>query len=142
MRVVKCSQPDRFQPAGYWASQGVETEEEVRWEMLWQAATSDTDLAKQAREHAEGCDYCGDVLDRFLRVSYAMKPGQKVDLAICPSAATLVDFQHKLLSPEITQKVATHIQKCSICARELKWLLKSERQSRRPVIMTPRGPRS
>jgi hypothetical protein len=139
MRVVKCSEPDRFQPVGYWASQGLETEDEVRLEMLWQAATSDTDLAKQAREHAEGCDYCGDVLDRFVRVSYAMKPGQKIDLAICPSSADLFDFLHKTLSPEITQKIGAHIQKCGVCAKELKWLEKSEERSKKPLLMTPRA---
>src|SRR5580704_2498034 len=98
MRVVKCSEPERFQPVGYWASQGLEKEEEVRWEMLWQAATAETDVAKQVLEHAEGCDYCGDILDRFRRVSYSMKPGRKVELAICPSSADLVDYLHHALS--------------------------------------------
>jgi hypothetical protein len=139
MRVVRCSEPERFQPAGYWASQGLETEEQVRWEMLWQAATSETDVAKQALQHAEGCDYCGDVLDRFRRVSYSMKPGRVVNLAICPSSSTLVDFLHQGLSPEVTQKVSSHLQKCKICSRELKWLARSERRSKRPVIMTPRA---
>jgi len=139
MRVVKCSEPERFQPVGYWASQGLETEEQVRWEMLWQAATSETDVAKQAREHAEGCDYCGDVLDRFRVLSYAMKPGKPVDLAVCPSAADLVDFLHQQLSPEGSQKVGTHVQKCKLCNGELKWLAKAEKQSKRPVLMTPRA---
>jgi len=139
MRVVKCSEPERFQPVGYWASQGLETEDQVRWEMLWQAATGETDLAKQALEHAEGCDYCGDVLDRFRRASYAMKPGQPVALAVCPSAADLVDFQHQMLAPDITEKVRAHIQKCKLCSKELNWLAKSEKRSRRPVIMTPRA---
>jgi len=139
MRVVKCSEPERFQPVGYWASQGLETEEQVRWEMLWQAATSETDVAKQALEHAEGCDYCGDVLDRFRGLSDAMKPGKAVDLAICPSAADLVDFLHKLLSPEVSQKLGAHVQKCKLCSGELKWLAKAEKQSKRPVLMTPRA---
>jgi hypothetical protein len=139
MRVVKCSEPERFQPAGYWASQGLETEEQVRWEMLWQAATLETDLAKQALEHAEGCDYCGDVVDCFRRISYAMKPGQNAELAICPSSADLVDYLHKQLPPELTQKIGLHLQKCSNCSRELKWLTKAEKRSRRPVIMTPRA---
>src|SRR5271155_4823816 len=102
MRVVNCSEPERFQPAGYWASQGLESEEQVRWDMLWQAATSDNDVAKQALEHAEGCDYCGDVLDRFRRLTYAMKPGHAVKLAICPAASELFDFQHNSLSAEIS----------------------------------------
>jgi hypothetical protein len=139
MRVVKCSEPERFQPAGYWVSQGLQTEEEVRWEMLWQAATSETDIAKQALEHAEGCDYCGDVLDRFRRVKYSMKPGRTVELAICPSSADLVDFLHHVLSAEINQKVAAHLQKCANCSKELKWVAKAEKRSRRPVIMTPRA---
>jgi hypothetical protein len=107
--------------------------------MLWQAATSDTELAKAAREHAEGCDYCGDVLDRFMRLKYAMKPERAVELAICPSAADLYDFLHELLTPEIRQKVAAHIPKCSFCAGEVKWLQKSEAQSKKPLIMTPRA---
>jgi hypothetical protein len=139
MRVVKCSEPDRFQPVGYWASQGLATEEEVRWEMLWQAATADTDVARQALEHAEGCDYCGDILDRFRRVAYSMKPGRTVDLAICPSSADLFDFLHNGLTPEITHKVDAHIKTCSICAKELKWLGESGKRSKRPVIMTPRA---
>src|SRR5579871_6471416 len=139
MRVVKCSEPERFQPAGYWASQGLQTEDEVRWEMLWQAATSQTDIAKQALEHAEGCDYCGDVLDRFRNVSYALKPGRTVDLAICPSSADLVDHLHKLLAPEVEEKVANHIKKCSICAKELSWLAKAEKRSANVVLMTPRA---
>lgn len=139
MRVVKCSQPERFQPEGYWASQGLETEEQVRWELLWQAATSDTDIAKQALEHAEGCDYCGDVVDRFRSVAYAMQPGRKIQLAICPSAANLVDFQHKILPPDISQKVAAHLQVCRSCSRDLKWLARSEKRSQRPVMMTPRA---
>ena len=65
MRVVNCSEPDRFQPAGYWASQGLETEEQVRWEMLWQAATVRHRRRQADVAHAEGCDYCGDMLDRF-----------------------------------------------------------------------------
>jgi len=139
MRVVNCSEPDRFQPAGYWASQGLETEEQVRWEMLWQAATSETDLAKQTLQHAEGCDYCGDVMDRFRRVAYAMKPGQTVKLAICPGAAELFDFTHNALSADISAKVAAHVKKCAICNGEVRWLAKSEKQSTRPVIMTQRA---
>jgi hypothetical protein len=139
MRVVKCSEPERFQPEGYWASQGLGTEEEVRWEMLWQAATSETDVAKQALEHAEGCDYCGDVLDRFRRVSYAMKPGRKVQLAICPSAADMVDFLHGGLSPETRGKIAAHVKQCGNCSRELKWLAKAEKRSKSAVMMTPRA---
>lgn len=139
MRVVNCSEPERFQPAGYWASQGLETEEQVRWEMLWQAATSSTDLARQTLEHAEGCDYCGDVVDRFRRVAYAMKPGHAVALAICPSASELFDYLHEQLPAEISTKVAAHIKKCSICARELRWLAKSGKRSTRPVMMTSRG---
>ncbi len=139
MRVVNCSEPDRFQPAGYWASQGLETEEQVRWEMLWQAATSESDLAKQTLQHAEGCDYCGDVLDRFRRVAYAMRPGRTVDLAICPDAAELFDFLHNNLSPEVSSKVSAHLKKCTICSGEMRWLAKTEKQSLRPVIMTPRA---
>src|SRR5579864_3976892 len=107
--------------------------------MLWQAATSETDLAKQALEHAEGCDYCGDIMDRFKRVAFAMKPGRKMNLAVCPSAPDLFDFLHKSLSPEIAQKVAAHVQKCKLCAGELKWLAKSEKRSKTAVIMTPRA---
>src|SRR5580704_7622245 len=139
MRVVKCSEPERFQPEGYWASQGLETEEQVRWEMLWQAATSETDVAKQILEHAEGCDYCGDVVDRFRRVAYAMKPGHTVALAICPAAGELFDYQHNQLPAEGSAKVAAHVKKCANCSRELKWLAKSERLSTRPVIMTSRA---
>jgi hypothetical protein len=139
MRVVKCSEPDRFQPVGYWASQGLETEEQVRWEMLWQAATSDTDIAKQALEHAEGCDYCGDVLDRFRRVKYAMQPERVVELAICPSSADLFDFLHHGVSPEISAKIDAHAKKCIHCGSELKWLAKSEKRSKSPVLMTPRA---
>ncbi len=139
MRVVNCSEPERFQPIGYWASQGLDTEEEVRWEMLWQAATADTDVARQARDHAEDCDYCGDVLDRFRRISHAMKPGQKIDLAICPSAEELFDFLHNNLSPEVHQKVSVHSQQCRHCAGELKWLASSEKSSQRPLMMTPRA---
>ncbi len=139
MRVVNCSEPDRFQPAGYWASQGLETEEQVRWEMLWQAATSETDVAKQVLEHAEGCDYCGDVVDRFRRVAYAMNPGHPVELAICPDAGELFDFLHHSLSAEVAEKVAAHVKKCTICSGELRWLAKSEKQSMRPVVLTPRA---
>ena len=139
MRVVNCSEPDRFQPAGYWASQGLEIEEQVRWEMLWQAATSETDLAKQTLKHAEGCDYCGDVVDRFRRVKYAMKPGRTTELAICPAAAELFDFLHNRLSAEVSQKVAAHAKKCGICSGELRWLAKAEKQSLRSVILTPRA---
>jgi hypothetical protein len=139
MRVVKCSEPERFQPAGYWVSQGLLTEEEVRWEMLWQAATSQTDIARQALEHAEGCDYCGDVLDRFRHVSHSMKPGRTVELAVCPSSSDLVDYLHKILPAEINQKVGAHLQKCSLCSRELKWLGKAVKRSARPVIITPRA---
>jgi hypothetical protein len=139
MRVVNCSEPERFQPAGYWASQGLETEEEVRRELLWQAATSDTDVAKQTLAHAEGCDYCGDIVDRFLRVKYAMQPGKAIQLAICPAAEELVDFLHKQLSPEVSAKIASHVKKCDLCSGELRWLDKSEKRSTHPVIMTPRA---
>ena len=139
MRVVKCSEPERFQPVGYWASQGVETEEKVRWEMLWQAATSETDLAKQALDHAEGCDYCGSILDRFRDVSYAFKPGKTVTLQICPSSHDLVEYAHQASPPEIAGKISAHVQKCKMCAGELRWLAKSEKRSKSPVIMTSRA---
>jgi hypothetical protein len=139
MRVVNCSEPGRFQPVGYWASQGLETEEQVRWEMLWQAATADNDLAKQTMEHAEGCDYCGDVLDRFRRVKYAMKPGRAVNLAICPAAAELFDFLHRTLSAEVSSRIAAHVKKCGICSGELRWLAKAQKRSLRLLIVTPRA---
>ena len=139
MRVIKCSEPERFQPAGYWASQGLETEDEVRWEMMWQAATSDTDIAKQAREHAEGCDHCGDVLDRYKGIVYSMKPGHQVLLAICPSAEELFDFAHRSLPSDLQQKVGHHVQRCNLCSKELKWLAHSEKASHRTVVFTPRA---
>jgi hypothetical protein len=139
MRVLKCSEPERFDPTGYWASQGLETEDDVRWEMMWQAVTSDTDLAKQAREHADGCDYCGDVLERYKRVAYAMKPGGKVLLAICPSAAELYDFLHQTLDPEVREKIGNHVQRCRACSKELKWLARSEKASHHPVLLSTRA---
>jgi hypothetical protein len=139
MRVVKCSEPERFQPAGYWASQGLVTEDQVRWELLWQAATSETDIAKQIKEHAEGCDYCGDVLDRYLRLVYAMKPGKAVVMAMCPSAADLVRFHHQDMPADRKNRVAEHVQECRQCASELKWLANSEKKSTTAVIMTPRA---
>jgi hypothetical protein len=139
MSVVRCSEPERFQPQGYWASQGFETEDQVRWEMLWQAATSETDIARQTREHAEGCDYCGDVLDQFRRISFAMKPGRTVQLAVCPSSADLVDYLHNGLPPEASRKISAHVQKCGDCSRELNWLRKTEARSERPLVMTPRA---
>jgi len=139
MRVVKCSEPERFQPAGYWASQGLDTEDQVRWELLWQAATAETDIAKQVREHAEGCDYCGDVLDRYYRVVHAMKPQNVVDLAICPCAPDLIDYVHQRLPASLNAKIAAHVQKCRICAKELKWIASTDKSSLRPVIMTPRA---
>jgi hypothetical protein len=139
MRVVRCSEPERFQPVGYWASQGLQTEDEVRWEMLWQAATSENDVARQVRLHAEGCDYCGDVLDCFKHVQYVMKPGRPMTVAICPSAADLVDFQHHNVAPEIAERISAHVQKCENCARELKWMEKADRNSTRVLFMTPRA---
>jgi hypothetical protein len=139
MRVVNCSEPERFQPAGYWASQGLETEEQVRWEMLWQAATSETDVARQTLKHADGCDYCGDIVDRFRHVAYAMKPGRPVELAICPSAAELFDFSRNQLPAGTSSKIDAHAKKCESCSGELRWLARAERQFTRPVIMTKRA---
>ena len=139
MRVVNCSEPERFQPAGYWASQGLESEEEVRLELLWQAATTDTDIAKQALEHAQGCDYCGEIVDRFQQLKDAMHPEKAIQLAICPAAAELVDFLHKRLSAADSEKVAAHLRKCRHCASEIRWLAKAEKRSEKPVIMTPRA---
>jgi hypothetical protein len=117
----------------------LETEEQVRWEMMWQAATSDTDIAKQAREHAEGCDHCGDVLDRYKRIVYSMKPGNQVLLAICPSAEELFDFAHRSLPSDLQEKVGRHVQRCNLCSKELKWLIHSEKASHRTVVLTPRA---
>jgi hypothetical protein len=124
---------------GYWASQGLETEEEVRFELLWQAATADTDIARQALEHAEGCDYCGEIVDRFQQIKSAMHPDKAVRLAICPAASQLFDFLHQQLPSADSEKVAAHVKMCTHCSAELRWLAKAEKRSGRPVIMTPRA---
>ena len=138
-RVVRCADPARFQTEGYWASQGAQTENQVRWDMLWQSVIADPKSSNATREHAEQCDYCGDVMDRMRSVLHALKPGRDVVLLICPSAADLVAYQHEKLSGAIKEKISGHLQKCKLCAREFRWLAKSDDRSQRRVLMTPRA---
>lgn len=116
-----CVDPTVYELTPHWVAMGLETTDQVRQEVLWQASVNgDVPL------HVDACPYCADLLEslRKLRETLAAQDGP-VAMAACPDAATLSAYHYGELRSD---GVRDHLKKCPACREDLAFLARSQEQ--------------
>jgi tetratricopeptide (TPR) repeat protein len=112
-----CTDPGVYKLDGSWNAQGLAEEEQVRHEVLWQAAHDG-----EVPIHTGKCAYCADLLASFQRVQGVLACEEPVTLAVCPGAE---DFSRYYYG-EPDQKIEEHLKICTLCREDLAFMARSQ----------------
>lgn len=76
--------------------------------------------------HLSDCDYCAARAGALARIQHALR--QRLFRAFCPTSDDLVAFHHQQLSEPRQAAVASHLDECPHCARELQLIVRAARE--------------
>jgi tetratricopeptide (TPR) repeat protein len=112
-----CTEPGIFEVDAYWKSQGFTSADQVRQEVLWQAAGSG-----ETPIHTGKCPYCSELLESFRRMRSVVDAEESVAVAVCPDAAAFSAYYYGEKNPAL----AAHLKACSACREDLAFLARSQ----------------
>jgi hypothetical protein len=112
-----CTDPSVYDLDDFWKSQGPTDEDQVRYEMLWQAA-----VRGEVPIHTGKCPYCADLLASFQRLSAVLRAEGPVTLAVCPSAAAFSRYYYG----EKDTAIEEHLKVCTACREDLAFMARSQ----------------
>jgi hypothetical protein len=115
--ITMCTEPGIYEVDAYWKSQGVTTADQVRHEVLWQAAGSG-----ETPIHTGKCPYCADLLESFRRMHSVVDAEGPVEVAVCPNAATFSAYYYGDSNPAL----AAHLKVCPACREDLAFFARSQ----------------
>jgi hypothetical protein len=119
-----CTDPDVYNLDDYWKSQGLTDAEQVRQEVLWQAARGgDVPI------HTGKCAYCAETLASFQRMNGVLQAEEPVILAVCPDADSFSRYYYGEKNPAIE----AHLKECTACREDLAFLARSQEPRERAI---------
>jgi hypothetical protein len=124
-----CTDPSVYEVDAYWKSQGVNTEEQVRHEVLWRAASRG-----EVPIHTGTCKYCAELYASFERLSGALDSDTSLTLAVCPDAEAFSRYYYG----EKNEAIAEHVKICSACKEDLAFLARSQEPRERTLPLQRR----
>jgi hypothetical protein len=129
-----CTEPGIYEVDAYWKSQGVTDEEQVRHEVLWQAAGR-----REVPIHTGKCRYCAELLESFQRMHSVIgaadaEPKVSVSFAVCPDAATFSRYYYGEKNPAL----AEHLKSCPACREDLAFFARSQQPRERTLPVNRR----
>jgi hypothetical protein len=119
-----CTDPAVYNLDDYWTSQGLTGEEQVRHEVLWQAARNG-----EVPIHTGKCPYCAELLASFQRMNGILTAEGPVTLAVCPDAEAFSRYYYGDPNPAIEE----HLKICSACREDLAFLARSQEPRERAI---------
>jgi hypothetical protein len=112
-----CTEPGIYEVDAYWRAQGLTNDEQVRHEVLWQAAVN-----RETPIHTGKCRYCAELLESFQRMQAVIDTKESVTVAVCPDAETFSAYYYGAKNPAL----AEHLKACSACREDLAFLARSQ----------------
>jgi hypothetical protein len=114
---LMCTDPSVYELDDYWRSQGLVNEDQVRQEVLFQAAQRG-----EVPIHTGKCQECANLLASFQRLNGILGAQGPVTIAVCPSAADFTRHYYEQNDP----KIEAHLKVCTACREDLAFLARSQ----------------
>jgi hypothetical protein len=124
-----CTDPTIYDLDAFWKSQGLTDEDQVRHEVLWQAAQRG-----EAPIHIGTCRYCAELLAGFERMRAILQAEGPVTVARCPDAATFAAYYYGEKDPVLEQ----HLKVCTACREDLAFMARSQEPREKAVPLKRR----
>jgi Putative zinc-finger len=117
---VRCVEPEIFDASARWRKLGLESPEQVRYEVLSRA-----DRPPEVTQHLTQCAFCRELAESLERLDGVLRApaGQTAAFAVCPPAEALAGYHYEELSDAQTKAIKEHLKRCPACQVEARWLL-------------------
>jgi tetratricopeptide (TPR) repeat protein len=112
-----CTDPSVYELDDYWKSQGMADLDQVRHEVLWQAARNG-----EVPIHTGKCVACAELLASFERMVAVLGADGPVAFAVCPDAAAFSRYYYGEKDPAIED----HVKVCTACREDLAFMARSQ----------------
>lgn len=125
--AVRCVDPEIFDASPRWRKLGLESPEQVRYEVLSRPG----EWADEITRHLEQCTFCEELAAslKHLHTVLNLESGETVTLSVCPPAEALARYHYEESPPEEQQAIKAHVKRCAECQVEARWLLLTEEVS-------------
>ncbi len=132
--MMNCQQPELYALNAERTAAGMETEDEVRHEVIWQHIRGEGTPGLAA--HLADCRECRDLAESFQRLDQALRSKTATTLTICPAPEILAAYQQGSLGSDHRDRVARHLVGCELCRGEIDWLRETALEDK--VVAMPR----
>lgn len=124
---VRCVEPEIFEAGPRWRQLGLESAEQVRYELLSRPDERPDDVLR----HLERCAFCRELEASLKHLHAALNPAadETVTFSVCPPAETLARYHYEEATPAEQQAIKDHLKHCPACQVEARWLLLTEEVS-------------
>jgi hypothetical protein len=112
-----CTDPNVYNVDEFWKSQGLTEADQVRQEVLWQAASGgDVPI------HTGKCPYCAELLASLQKMNGVLVAEGSITVAVCPDAESFSRYYYG----EKNSAIEEHLKECSACREDLAFLARSQ----------------
>jgi hypothetical protein len=121
-----CTDPSVYNVDDFWKSQGLTDREQVRQEVLWQAARNG-----ETPIHTGKCAYCAELLASLQRLNGVISADGPVTVAVCPDAESFSRYYYG----EKNRSIEEHVKTCNSCREDLAFLARSQEPRDKAIPM-------
>jgi hypothetical protein len=119
-----CTDPSVYNVDDFWQLQGLATSEQVRQEVLWQAARNG-----ETPIHTGKCAYCAELLASLQRMNAVIASDEPITVAVCPDADSFSRYYYGEKNPAIE----AHLKTCTACREDLAFLARSQQPREKAI---------
>ncbi len=124
--IRMCTDPSVYNVDAFWKSQGLTDRDQVRQEVLWQAARNG-----ETPIHTGKCTYCAELLASLQRLNGVVAADGLVTVAVCPDAESFSAYYYG----QKNRAIEEHVKVCSACRDDLAFLARSQEPRDKAIPM-------